>query len=50
MLPSLRVHVALLCFSTLFSTALLADDDDTRLLLNKIDRGADARELSLIHI
>ncbi|MEE1925137.1 porin family protein [Pseudomonas sp. 148P] len=44
MLPSLRVRVALLCFSTLFSTALLADDDDTRLLLNKIDRGADARE------
>jgi len=44
MLPSLRVRVALLCFSTLFSTASLADDDDTRLLLNKIDRGAEARE------
>ncbi|HDS1736125.1 porin family protein [Pseudomonas sp. BP8] len=44
MLPSLRVRVALLCVSTLFSTALLADDDDTRLLLNKIDRSAEARE------
>ncbi|QYX52319.1 surface lipoprotein assembly modifier [Pseudomonas sp. S07E 245] len=44
MLPSMRVHVALLCLSTLFSPVLLADDDDTRLLLNKIDRRAEARE------
>ncbi|OLS61004.1 surface lipoprotein assembly modifier [Pseudomonas putida] len=44
MLPSLRVRVALLCVSTLLSTAALADDDDTRLLLNKIERGAEARE------
>lgn len=44
MLPSMRGRVALLCFSALCSTALLADDDDTRLLLNKIDRGAEARE------
>lgn len=44
MLPSMRGRVALLCFSALCSTALLADDDDTRLLLNRIDRGAEARE------
>lgn len=44
MQPSMRGRIALLCFSTLLSTTLLADDDDTRLLLNKIERSAEARE------